>query len=68
MSHFWTPLPEHCRAPGEHEPVQPPETQLWLQLTAEPQAPVSSQVWTPLPEHCVRFGPHTPVHAPIAHA
>jgi hypothetical protein len=48
--------------------VQLPETQFWLQITAEPQAPVSSHVWTPLPEHCVEFGPHTPVHAPIAQA
>ena len=58
----------HVPVRAVNEPVQPPEMQLWLQMTAEPQAPVSTHVWTPLPEHCVEFGAHTPVHAPIAHA
>ena len=68
ISHCWTPLPEHCTAPGEHEPVQPPVTQLWLQVTGVPHVPLSPQVWTPEPEHCVPPGAHTPVQAPIAHA
>jgi hypothetical protein len=68
MSHCWTPLPEHCIAPGVHDPVHPPETQLWLQVTAVPKVPVSPHVWTPLPEHCVPPGAHTPVQAPMAHA
>jgi hypothetical protein len=51
-----------------HEPVQPPETQFWLHVTAVPKLPVSLQVCTPVPEHCVESGSQTPVHAPIAHA
>jgi hypothetical protein len=27
LEHVWTPLPEHCVAPGEHEPVQLPAEQ-----------------------------------------
>jgi hypothetical protein len=61
-------LPEHSIAPGAHDPVQPPETQLWLQVIAAPHVPVSPHVWTPLFEHSVDPGAQTPVQAPDAHA
>jgi hypothetical protein len=49
----WTPLPEHCVAPGVQEPVQALLTHAWLvQATGEPQLPVPSHVCTlALPEH-----------------
>jgi hypothetical protein len=52
--HVWTPLPEHCTAPGVQTPVQAPLTHAWLlHATAVPQAPAAVQVSTPLPEHVV---------------
>jgi hypothetical protein len=48
----WTPLPEHCVAPGTHTPVQPPDTQAELvHATAVPHVPFVLHVCTPLPEH-----------------
>jgi hypothetical protein len=64
-----TPLPEHCVAPGVHEPEQAPPTHAWLlHAEAAPQAPVLSHVCTPLPEHCVVPGAHEPVQEPLMHA
>ena len=52
--HVWTPLPEHCTAPGVQTPVHAPLTHAWLlHATAVPQVPLALHVWTPLPEHCV---------------
>ena len=49
-----TPLPEHCVAPGLHDPLHAPETHAEsLHATGEPQVPFEVQVWTPLPSHCV---------------
>ena len=60
--HVWTPLPEHCFAPGVHAAHAPP-TQTGVpppQAAAAPQLPVASQVSTPLPEQRVAPGVHTP--------
>ena len=67
-SQVCTPLPEHCRLPGVHDPVHAPDTQLWLHAAIVPQVPVAPQVCTPLPEHWVVPGTHTPVHVAIEHA
>ena len=62
-------LPEHCVAPGVHDPVHaPPEHAALLQATGEPQAPVPLHVSTPLPLHIVDPGAHDPVHDPPTHA
>lgn len=62
----WTPLFEHCVAPGAHWVHAPfqhtgvaPEHVVWFC-----QWPVPSQVCVMLPEHCVCPAAHTPVHAP----
>ena len=65
----WTPLPEHCFAPGTHTPVQAPLTHAEAtHVVAVPQAPLFEQVCTPLLEHEVAPGAHTPVHAPPTQA
>lgn len=62
-------LPEHCVAPGVHDPVQePPEHAALLQATGAPHAPVPLHVSTPLPLHIVAPGEHDPVHEPPTHA
>jgi hypothetical protein len=67
--HVWTPLPEHCVAPGEHAPEQAPALQAPLaHTTADPHCPVTSHVCTALPWHCVVPGEQTPVQAPLAQA
>jgi hypothetical protein len=43
--HVWTPLPEHCRAPGEHDPAHAPLTHAEpAQATAPPHVPLEVQV------------------------
>ncbi len=64
-----TLLPEHCTAPGLHEPVQTPETHAEpVQADVLPHCPFAWQVCTPLPEHCTAPGVHTPVQAPLTQA
>jgi hypothetical protein len=66
--HVCSVLPEHCRAPGVHVPVQTPDTHAALHATVVPHWPLLPHVCTPLPLHCTAPGAHTPVHAPATHA
>jgi hypothetical protein len=59
--------PEHCIAPGTHDPVQLPELHTYGQT-----APLFCQVppehdcgWSP--EHWVAFCVHEPAHCPALH-
>ncbi len=64
----WTPLPEHCVLPGEHEPVQAPPLQTLGQ--SDPlicQVPEPSHVCGCCALHCIAPGVHDPVHAPALH-
>jgi hypothetical protein len=63
--HVWTPLPEHCVAPGVHDPVHDPLLHTFGH--AGPlfcQTPALLQVcgWRPL--HCADPGVHVPVQVP----
>ena len=68
-AHVSSPLPEHCVAPGVHEPAHAPATHAEFEhATAVPHWPVAgSQVSTPLPLHCVWPGAHEPVQFPPRH-
>jgi hypothetical protein len=66
--HVCTPLPEHCRIPGEHGPVQAPWEQVSLHPTGAPQFPSDPHVCTPVPWHRVDPGAHTPVQMPAEQA
>ncbi len=60
-----TPLPEHCVAPGVHDPVQAPPLQIELHAVGGPHNPVvGSHCSTELPEHVVWSGAHSPVQLP----
>jgi hypothetical protein len=65
-------FPEHCVAPGVHDPVHtPPEHTELVHATGDPQVPVALQVSTlfaAVVEHRVAPGLHDPVHAPPTHA
>jgi hypothetical protein len=68
-AHVSSPLPEHCVAPGVHEPAHAPATHAEFEhATAVPHWPVAgSHVSTPLPLHCVWPGAHEPVQFPPRH-
>jgi hypothetical protein len=67
--HVWTPLPEHCVAPGTHTPMHAPVTQAdATHEEAAPHWPLELQVSTPLPEQRVVPGAHTPEHSPPTQA
>jgi hypothetical protein len=52
--HVSTPLPEHCVAPGVHDPVHAPLTHAWfVQALAFCQVPVALHVCGCWPLHCV---------------
>jgi hypothetical protein len=65
-------LPEHCVAPGVHDPVHtPPEHAELVHATGDPQVPVPLHVSTLLAavmEQRVVPGVHDPMHAPPTHA
>ena len=63
----WTPLPEHCVAPGVHAPVHvPPLHALAQGAPLLCQAPVQSQVCGCWPLHCMAPGVQAPVQLPLA--
>jgi hypothetical protein len=62
MSQVWTPLPEHCLAPGVHEPEHAPfRHAIPAHDDGALHVPAAVHVSTPLPMHCVCAGAHTPV-------
>jgi hypothetical protein len=64
-----TPLPEHCVAPGVHEPVHVPMLQTAGQtVPVACQFPFMSQVCGCCPLHCIAPGAHVPLHVPAVHA
>jgi hypothetical protein len=68
VSHFETPLPEHCTAPEAHTPTHAPDTHVELtQGVGVAHIPFEPQSCTALPEHPTSPGLHIPVHTPPMH-
>jgi hypothetical protein len=65
--HVSTPLPEHCVAPGVHDPAHDPLLQTYWH--ADPElchVPVESQVWGCRPLHWEAPGVQLPLQVPVA--